>query len=121
MSKLILVFVMFQLSTALWAKDYILEIHNQTQKALYYIYVSHVQDHIWEEDLLDENEYLERDGQLTLTLSDYPTPYFDIRAIDSEGNFYYRYRVDAEQGPVYFKAQDRVTSTLTPKNIPNLK
>ncbi len=37
MSKLILVFVMLQLSTALWAKDYILEIHNQTQKALHYI------------------------------------------------------------------------------------
>lgn len=121
MAKLIIALLILPISCCVWAKEYILEIHNQTQQDLHYIYVSNVQDQTWEEDLLDENEFLEHDGQLSLTLTDYDSPYFDIRAIDAQGDFYYRYRVNAQTDRVYFKAQDRIINSSLPKIIPNSK
>ena len=121
MCKFIMTVLALQMSCCVWAKDYILEIHNQTQQALHYIYVTNAQDQTWENDLLDKNEFLENNGQLSLTLTDYKNPYFDIRAIDVQGDFYYRYRVNAEKEHVYFKPQDRLKNTSVPKTTPNLK
>lgn len=121
MSKFMLCILALQMSSSIWAQQYILEIHNQTQQALHYIYVSNAQDQTWEDDLLDENEFLEKDGQISLTLTDYDNPYFDIRAIDENGDFYYRYRVNAEQQKVYFKPQDRVPNATPTQAFQNLK
>ena len=121
MLKLTLAIIILQLNCTAFAAQYILEIYNQTQQPLHDIYVSGSKDQTWENDLLDENEFLEKDGQISLTLTDYDSPYFDIRAIDEQGNFYYRYRVNAEQIRINFTPEDRVPNSSPKQTVQNLK
>ena len=109
------------MTTTAWSADYVLDIKNQTKRPLHYIYVSHVQDEVWEEDLLNLDEFLEPEGHMRLTLTHYDSPYFDVRAIDDQGHFYYRYRVNAQQSQVEFTPLDRVTNTKTNNKINQLK
>ena len=121
MFKICIALFSLTLSTLSYSANYLLEIHNQTQRPLHYVYVSNSQDETWEEDLLSENEFLQHDGQISLTLTDYENPYFDVRAIDDHGDLYYRYRVAVEQKSVLFSPQDRVKNTHPEKKINNLK
>lgn len=114
----ITVFSLFICISAL-AEDFKIEIINKTSLELQYIYVSSTEDEYWGNDILDEDEVLEPQRGLNLNLTKYDTPYFDVRAVDENGDFYYFYKAQGNGSKIIFTEKDRIANpTLT---IPKVK
>ena len=107
------------MSISVWAKDYKIEIVNKTPLELQYIYVSSTEDEYWEDDILDEDEVLDPQQELSLNLTEYDTPYFDVRAVDENGDFYYRYKAKGNGPKIVFTEKDRIANPS--QSIPSLK
>lgn len=108
-TSLLISLVLF--SPSVFAKDFLIRINNMTMSELHYVYVSPSDVTQWEDDLLDEDEILTPESRISLTLEDYDSPFFDVRAIDENGDYYYRYKVNAESQDVVFYSTDRIKSS----------
>lgn len=121
MFKITLFIVLSLCTTLSFSKESILYINNMTNLNLHYLYVSPSSEKKWEDDLLGEDQMLAPNGQVSLTLANYDLPYFDIRAIDQNGNFYYRYKVSPQIHEVIFSPEDLVRNTSPSKLMNSIK
>lgn len=60
---------------------------NNTGYTIMYLYVSHVDSGSWEEDVLGTN-ILQNGQSFRVNLNNYPSPFFDIKAVDEDGDSY---------------------------------
>lgn len=75
------------------AADCELEIVNGTGYDLYYVYVSDSADGDWGDDILGDEVMLDGDA-VYLDVPSNPDSWYDIKAIDSDGDEYYVYEFD---------------------------
>ncbi|MDR5900672.1 hypothetical protein [Halomonas icarae] len=78
------------------ARDYYVDITNDTGYTIYYLYVSPDKSTSWEEDVLGSEVML--DGATRrVTLTGYKSPIFDIKLVDSDGDSYTFWGVDVSR------------------------
>lgn len=78
------------------ARDYYVDITNDTGYTIYYLYVSPDRSTSWEEDVLGSEVML--DGATRrVTLTGYKSPIFDIKLVDSDGDSYTFWDVDVSR------------------------
>lgn len=73
--------------------DCALEIVNSTGYDMYYVYVADSADTDWGADVLGDDVLLDGESVLVDVASN-PDSYYDIKAIDNEGDEYYAYEFD---------------------------
>ncbi|PKL95611.1 MAG: hypothetical protein CVV18_04840 [Gammaproteobacteria bacterium HGW-Gammaproteobacteria-8] len=78
------------------ARDYYVDITNQTGFTIFYLHVSPGTAKSWEEDVLG-NDVIIDGGTMRVTLSGYKSPIFDIRLVDEDGDTYTFWNVDVSQ------------------------
>ncbi len=86
--KLLVIALLFAIIGAVSAQewDYV-EIVNETGLDIYFVQISHEYSDEWEEDLI-EFDVLMTGESILIELTDFPTPIFDIRLIDEDGDTY---------------------------------
>lgn len=72
-----------------------IEVTNRTGNDLYYLYVSHEDTSDWEEDVLGD-DILSNGDSFKVTLNNYTSSIFDVRAEDEDGETYTVYSIDVE-------------------------
>nr|WP_298250305.1 hypothetical protein [uncultured Halomonas sp.] len=78
------------------ARDYYVDVTNDTGYTIYYLYVSPGKSTSWEEDVLGDEVML--DGVThRVTLTGYKSPVFDIKLVDSDGDSYTFWDVDVSR------------------------
>lgn len=88
MKKALLVLAIIMLGlVAVAAEDYYVVVDNETGYDIYFLYVSHESSDDWEEDVLGDDILWDGDS-VRVDLYGYKTPYFDIHAIDEDGDTY---------------------------------
>ncbi|MBE8716074.1 hypothetical protein [Cellvibrio polysaccharolyticus] len=89
------------------AADYSIVVSNKSGYDFYHLYVSSVSSEEWEEDILGV-DVLPSGEKVTVTISGFDSPHFDIRAVDEEGDTFTLYDIDVEKYDVVFtlEAQD---------------
>ncbi len=60
---------------------------NRTGYTINYLYVSHQSSSDWEEDVLGSS-VIANGATYKVTLSNYPSPVFDIKCVDADGDSY---------------------------------
>jgi len=86
-------------------QDYAFEITNDTGYTILFLNVSPADAQTWEEDVLDEKVIL--DGEtVTVNLSGYNSPVFDIRAIDEDLDSYTFFGVNVAEGDLTITLAD---------------
>ncbi|MCS2609638.1 hypothetical protein LLY24_09955 [Halomonas sp. wenzhen-202101] len=84
-------------SPLLMAADYYVDVTNRTGYTIFYLYVSPGSAKTWEEDVLGSDVIMNGDTT-RVTLTGYTNPYFDIQAVDEDGDSYTFWNVNvAEQ------------------------
>lgn len=78
------------------AREYYVDITNQTGFTIFYLHVSPGKAKSWEEDVLG-NDVILHGGSMRVTLGGYSSPIFDIRLIDEDGDTYTFWNVDVSQ------------------------
>ena len=73
--------------------DGYINITNRTGYDIYYLHVSHEDETSWEEDMLGD-DILEHGETFEVTVTDYASSIFDIRAQDEDGDTYTVYGID---------------------------
>ena len=91
-----------------FAADLMLRIHNQTFLNMTAVYVSPSHSETWQENLLAENQVIKPNSSVILTLKNYTAPFVDVRAIDENNGFLYKYNVNARSENVEFSVEDKV-------------
>jgi hypothetical protein len=88
--------LLLALNTAAVAADYYVDITNQTGYTIMYMYVSPAKTDSWEEDVLGDD--VMPDGETRrVNLTGYPSPVFDIRLVDEDGDKYTFWSVDVSE------------------------
>ncbi len=78
------------------AADFYVDIANETDYTIMYMYVSPDNSDSWEEDVLGDNVL--RDGEeRRVTLTGYKSPIFDIKLVDEDGDSYTFWDVDVSE------------------------
>lgn len=106
MKKILFMSALFLASSASWSADYVLRISNKIGVDIHQVYVSHEKSDDWEEDVLDEDEILGAGENFKINLTDYPSPWFDVLAVDENGKKYVQYEVNVEEKDVSFSKAD---------------
>ncbi|MEW5886626.1 MAG: hypothetical protein AB1735_07995 [Pseudomonadota bacterium] len=79
------------------ARDYYVEISNQTGFVITHIYISPQDSTSWEEDVLGANRVLGKGERIRVDLKGYRSPIFDIRLVDEDGDTYTYWKVDVSR------------------------
>ncbi len=84
------------ISAQAFARDYYVDISNQTGYTIMYMYVSPGTAKSWEEDVLG-NDVLRDGSTQRVTLTGYHSPIFDIRLVDEDGDSYTFWNIDVSR------------------------
>lgn len=106
MKKLVCLLLAVGFSMAVSAADYSVVVSNKTGYDFYHLYVSSVNSEEWEEDILGV-DVLTSGDKVTVTISGFNSPRFDIRAVDEEGDTFTLYDVDVKKYDVVFTLDDQ--------------
>lgn len=106
MKKIAMMSALLLVSALTNAEDYVLRVANKTTADLHQIYISHEKSDDWEDDILGEDEILKVGDSFKINLTEYNTPWFDIRGVDENGNEYIRYEVDVTENDVVLQNSD---------------
>jgi len=87
------------------ARDYYVDITNQTGYTIMYMYVSPGNAKSWEEDVLGR-DVLANGGAQRVTLSGYHSPIFDVRLVDEDGDTYTFWNVDVSSYDIVVTLDD---------------
>ena len=101
MKKFAWVLLVLCFSALASAADYAVVVSNNTGYDFHHLYVSSVNSDEWEEDILGA-DVLHSGEHITVTITGYDSPLFDIRAVDEEGDSVTLYDVDVEKHDVEF-------------------
>ncbi|WP_114416290.1 hypothetical protein [Marinospirillum perlucidum] len=83
-------------AVAVQARDYYVDITNNTGYTIMYVYVSPSDAETWEEDVLG-NDILPNGNTQRVNLRGYKSPLFDIKLVDEDGDSYTYWNVDVSR------------------------
>ena len=104
--KLFLLIVALLASPLLMAQQMYVDVTNRTGFTILMLYVSPSNSSEWEEDVLGAAGTIANDETKRITLNGYSSPYFDLRAVDTDGDSYIRTNVDVSTSDVVFSLDD---------------
>lgn len=87
------------------ARDYYVDITNETGYTVYYLYVSPEHASSWEEDVLG-SDVMPSGTTRRVTLQGYKSPLFDIRLIDEDDDTYTFWGVDVSRRDLVVTLED---------------
>lgn len=96
----------FCFSVVASAAEYSVVVSNKTGYDFYHLYVSSVSSEEWEEDVLGV-DVLSSGEQVTVTITGFKSPRFDIRAVDEDGDTFTLYDINVEKYDVVFTLDDQ--------------
>lgn len=107
MKKLALIGILFCFATLnAYAGDMYIKVTNKTGYDIYHLYVSDVGSDEWEEDVLDV-DVLASGDTVTINLSGYTNPKFDVQAEDEDGDTYTVRNINVKKYDIVFTLDDQ--------------
>ena len=88
------------------AQQMYVDVTNRTGFTILMLYVSPSNSSDWEEDVLGAAGTIAVDETKRIALEGYSSPYFDLRAVDTDGDSYVRTNVDVSTTDVVFSLDD---------------
>ena len=107
-------------SSASFAFDGYVDVTNDTGYTIYYLYVSNEHSDEWEEDVLG-TDVLSSGETVRVRINDAASEYFDIKAEDSDGETYTRWRVNVATQDVTFTLADLDTGSSSSSGVSGVR